>query len=129
MMSGLGSILGISQLSQLDGFVKRRKEIARIYSHHLKNITKVPVFFKDNVFWRYIIKTKKDSQEIIKEGLKYGIEFGRGVYPPLHKYLKMDDELFPNTKKTISSVMAVPIYPSLNEKEIHYIIKILKKIL
>ncbi len=129
MMDGLSSVLGISQLSQLNWFVKRRKEIAKTYSKHLKNIAEVPIFFKDNIFWRYIIKTKKDSRDLIKEGLKYGIEFGRGVFPPLHKYLKMDDKLFPNTEKTISSVMAVPIYPSLEEKEIHYIIKILKKIL
>lgn len=129
MMNGLGSVLGISQLSQLDGFVKKRKEIAHIYSQQLKNITEVPVLFKDNIFWRYIIKTKRDSQEVIKEGLKYGIQFGRGVYPPLHKYLKMDDELFPNTKKTISSIIAVPLYPSLNKKEIRYIIETLKKTL
>ncbi|MDP3883022.1 MAG: DegT/DnrJ/EryC1/StrS family aminotransferase [Candidatus Staskawiczbacteria bacterium] len=128
-MNGLGALLGQSQINQIDEFVRKRKNIAQIYTKHLKELTEVPVFFKDNIFWRYIIGTKKDSQELIKEGLKYGIEFGRGVYPPLHKYLKISDELFPNTKKTISTVMAVPIYPSLNKDEINYVIKILKKIL
>lgn len=129
MMDGLSSVLGISQLNQIDEFVKKRKEIAQIYTQSLKEIAEVPLFFKDNVFWRYIIRTKKDSREVIKEGLKYGIELGRGVYPPLHQYLRMSDRLFPNTKKAISSIIAVPIHPSLNKKEIHYIIKILKKIL
>jgi perosamine synthetase len=128
-MNGLGALLGISQISQIDEFVKKRKKIAQIYTKHLKGLAEVPLYFKDNIFWRYIIKTKKKPQEIIKEGQKHGIELGRGLYPPLHQYLKIDDRLFPNTNKAISSVIALPIYPSLNKKEIDYIVKILKKIL
>lgn len=128
-MSGLSSLLGISQISQINEFVKKRKKIAQIYTKHLKELAEVPIYFKDNIFWRYIIRTKKSPEELIKEGLKYGVELGRGLYPPLHKYLEMNDELFPNTKKAISSVVAVPLYPSLSKKEIDYILKIIKKII
>jgi dTDP-4-amino-4,6-dideoxygalactose transaminase len=41
----------------------------------------------------------------------------------------MNDDLFPNTKKAISSLIALPIYPSLTEKEINYLMKVLNKIL
>ncbi|MFA5878094.1 MAG: DegT/DnrJ/EryC1/StrS family aminotransferase [Candidatus Staskawiczbacteria bacterium] len=128
-MNGIGALLGISQLNQIDEFVNKRKKIAQIYTKNLKGLAEVPIYFKDNIFWRYIIKTEKRPQELIKEGLKYGIELGRGLYPPLHSYLKMTDELFPNTKKAVSSVIAVPIYPSLTSMEINYLIKTLKKIL
>jgi len=128
-ISDLNAILGISQLNQINQFVEKRKKIARIYSQHLKGAAEIPIFFKDNIFWRYIVRTKKDPREIIKEGLRHGIELGRGVYPSLHQYLKMDDELFPNTSKATRSLIALPIYPSLTSAEINYLIKTVKKIL
>lgn len=128
-MNGLGALLGTSQISQIDEFVKKRKKIAQIYTKHFKGLAEIPTDFKDNIFWRYIIRTKKEPQKIIEEGLKYGVELGRGLYPPLHSYLNMDDKLFPNTRKAVSSVVAVPIYPSLSEKEISYVIKVIKKII
>lgn len=128
-MSGLSSLLGISQISQIDEFVEKRKKTAQIYTKHLKGLAEVPIYFKDNIFWRYIIKVKKDPSEIIVEGLKYGVELGRGLYPPLHKYLKMDDKLFPNTSKATRSLIALPIYPSLTSAEINYLIRTVKKIL
>ena len=128
-MDNLNAFLGISQLSQLDYFVKKRKEIAKIYEKNLKEKVKIPKNTKENIFWRYIIKTEKKPKEIIKKALKYGIELGRGVYPSLHQYLKIPDKFFPNAKKSIDSLVALPIYPSLKDREIDYLLKILKKIL
>lgn len=128
-MSDLNAVLGISQLSQVNQFIKKRREIAKIYSKSFKKLAEVPLSFKNHNFWRYIIRTKKDPREVIKKAMSYGIEAGRGVYPPLHRYLKMSDKLFPNTEKAILSLIAIPLYPSLNKKEINYIIKVFKKIL
>jgi len=127
--SDLNAVLGISQLDQINHFVKRRKEIAKIYSKLLRSTIKFPLFSEENIFWRYVIETKKNPIAVIKEAKKYGIDLGRGVYPPLHQYLKMNDDLFPNTKKAISSLIALPIYPSLTDKEINYLMKVLNKIL
>ena len=128
-ISDLNVYLGISQLDQLNQFVKKRKSIAGIYSKALNGSAKLPVLSKENIFWRYVIKIDKNPIDVIKEATKYGIEIGRGVYPPLHQYLKINDELFKNTKKAISQLIALPIYPSLTDKEINYLIKVLKKIL
>jgi len=128
-MSDLNALLGISQLNQIPQFIKRRKEIAKIYTRSLKGLAKIPNNPKNHIFWRYPVKTKKDPRMIIKEALKCGIELGRGGYPLLHQYLKLDNKDFPNTEKTISSLFVIPAYPSLTNKEINYIIKTLKKIL
>ncbi len=128
-VSDLNAYLGISQLNQLNQFVKKRKNIASVYGRLLKGVAKLPVLYKENIFWRYAIEINKNPIEIVKEAAKYEIEIGRGVYPPIHQYLKMNDELFPNTKKAISSLIVLPIYPSLTNKEINYLIKVLKKIL
>ena len=127
--SDLNAVLGISQLDQINHFIKRRKEIAKIYGKLLKGTAELPLFSEENIFWRYVIEIKKNPIAVIKEAKKYGIDLGRGVYPPLHQYLKMNDDLFPNTKKALSSLIALPIYPSLTNKEINYLMKILNKIL
>ncbi|MEK7540644.1 MAG: aminotransferase class I/II-fold pyridoxal phosphate-dependent enzyme [Patescibacteria group bacterium] len=128
-ISDLNAYLGTSQLDQLNQFVKKRKNIAKAYGRSLKSVAKIPFLSKENIFWRYMIEINKNPIEVIKEATKYGIEIGRGVYPPLHQYLKMRDDLFKNTKKATSSLIALPIYPSMTAKEINYLMKILIKIL
>ena len=128
-MSDLSALLGISQLAQIPQFIKRRKEITKIYKKAFKGLAEIPDDPKDHIFWRYTVKTKKDPREIIREALKYGIELGRGGYPLLHHFLKLDGKEFPNTEEAVSSLFVVPLYPSLTNKEIDYIIKVVKKIL
>ena len=129
-MSEIGALLGISQLSQISSFVKKRRQIAKKYAKGLNGVAKtVPSDFENNVFWRFMVETKKEPEQVLKEALNYGIELGRGVYPPLNRYLKIDDKFFPNTKKAVSSLIALPSYPSLSKQELNYIIKVLKEIL
>jgi len=123
-MSPVNAVLGVSQLTQIDEFVEKRRDVAKIYASSFKNAAEATAASENNVFWRYIIKVNKNPKKIIEESLKRGVELGRGVYPPLHRYLKIKASLFPNTEKAVSSVIAVPIYPSLDKKEIDYIIKI-----
>lgn len=128
-MSDLNAHIGISQLSRISQFIRRRREIARFFTESLKDaFHEVPMHFKGHNFWRYAVRVKKDPRRIIKEAMKHGIELGRGVYPPIHQYLKMDDRLFPNTKKAVSSLVVIPLYPSLTEGETRYITKVLRGI-
>jgi len=130
-MSDLSAILGVSQLEQVPQFIERRREIAQIYTNGLKDVVgiNIPDSPKDHIFWRYPVETKKDPREIIKKALGCGIELGRGGYPLLHQYLKLDTKDFPNTERTITSLFVLPAYPSLTNEEIEYVIKTLKEIL
>ncbi|MDD2731831.1 MAG: aminotransferase class I/II-fold pyridoxal phosphate-dependent enzyme [Candidatus Pacebacteria bacterium] len=128
MMNPLGALLGLSQLRQLDDFIEKRRRIAEIYTNELKNKVLAPIEFNNNVFWRYIIETE-NPKAAIEKAKDYEIELGRGVYPALHQLIGINPLDFPNTEKALSSLMALPIYPSLKEQEIDYLLKALKKIL
>ena len=56
-MSELNAFVGISQLVQLPQFIRERKKIAKIFTESLKgSAEEAPLFFKDHIFWRYILR-------------------------------------------------------------------------
>ncbi len=131
-MSDIQAAIGLNQLKNLPRFVKRRSHIARLYSDEFSDKSfAIPDMrkTKSNVFFRYMIKTNKKVLQIIDKGLKNNIEFGRGVYPPIHYCYQDQKKKFPNAEKAINTMVSIPIYPSLSNEQIKKIIFISKKIL
>lgn len=132
-MSDLSGSLGLVQIKQLDGFIRRRREIASRYTRYLSSC---PVGFilpteqpdTTSVFYRYIIR-HPDADKIISQLNRNGIEAKRPIYKPLHRYLKLDHKNFPITEKIYRTAISLPIYPFLTDKQINYIIYNLSKIL
>ncbi len=125
-MSGMSALLGISQLTHIDSFVRKRKQLANIYNNEFRDISTIKIpdaNYNPNVFFRYIINLENNNPvDVLKYLLKYGIEAGRGVFPPLNYYHSIPFSKYKNTEKAVLHNISLPIYPSLTEKEIHYII-------
>lgn len=125
-MSGMSALLGISQLTHIDSFIRRRKQLADIYNSGLVGISTIEIpdiNYIPNVFFRYIINLKNNNPtDVLKYLLKYGIEAGRGVFPSLDSYYSIPFLEYPNTKKAISYNISLPIYPSLKSEDLLYII-------
>lgn len=125
-MAGMSALLGISQLTHIDSFIRKRKQLANIYNTEFSNIStiKIPdINYNPNVFFRYIINLENNNPtDVLKYLLKYGIEAGRGVFPSLDMYYSIPFFEYPNTKKAILHNISLPIYPSLTDGEINYII-------
>ena len=131
-MNGINATLGLSQLKRIGTFVKKRKEIAKIYTDeflHLKRIELPDPLYKPNIFFRYIVNLKERHPiDILNFLLKKGIEGGRGVYPPLHYYKQnqSNNKNYPVTEYALNHLLSLPLYPSLKESEIMYIAKCFK---
>lgn len=124
-MSDLNASLGLSQLKKLDSFVRERKRIAALYQKGFSNFPLVlPREFLDreHVFYRYVVRTKY-PEAFRKRMLEKGVACGYGVREPLHNFLSLKPSHFPASEKLASSVVSIPIYPSLSKQEAREIIE------
>lgn len=131
-MCGINAALGLSQLKKIETFVKRRKEVAKIYTDefcHLKGVELPDPLYEPNIFFRYMVNLKeKHPIDILNFLLKKGIEGGRGVCPPLHYYeqSQSNNRKYPTIEYALNHLVSIPLYPSLTESEVMYIIKCFK---
>lgn len=123
-MSDIEAAFGLSQLGKLPSFIKRRKEIAQKYCCAFSGCDfLIPSVYKDreHIFYRYVIRIRGEAEEFIDDMQNKGIECRRPVYKPLHHYLFRGD--FPVADKVYKSAVSIPIYPTLSDKDVDYIIE------
>lgn len=125
-LSDMAAALGIQQLRKLPRFIARRRQIAALYTGLFAEFPnlKPPLIREDspNAFHRFIVALKEHSPtEVIQAYARYGIEIGRGVYPPLHRYLKSEPENFAGAETAVRTLVSIPLYPGLLESEIDYL--------
>lgn len=129
------SALGISQLKKIDSFVKKRREIAKIYEQKLKNhpLFELPVEkpYAYHSYHLYPLRVKK--QEKRREIFRRLRQKGIGVqvhYIPVyfHTYFKRKGfrkSLCPNAEDFYEREISIPIYPAMRQKDLEYVIETL----
>jgi perosamine synthetase len=127
-MTDFQAALGLSQLKKLQSFIERRRQIAQLYNERLSNRVKVLDIpsHKYAVFYRYILLVD-DLEQIQKKMKRKGIMCERPVFKPLHRNLSLSS--YPNSEIAYERALSVPIYPSLSEKEVEYIIQTFDEVL
>ena len=120
-MSDLQAALGLSQLRKLDEMIEKRKRIAIRFNNSFLNLNGF-LQSSENIFFRYIVQIIK-RDEFIEKLKEFGINAAKPVFKPLHKYKNLDDKDFPNTTSAYEKNISIPLYPSLTEEEINYIIE------
>lgn len=129
-MSDILAALGLVQLKHLDENNSRRIELAKIYTDCLSKVEnlKLPSVKEGirHIFHMYVIRTEKRNElasHLSKKGIKTGI-----YYNPCHleeayaKRFNYKEGYLPVSEKVSKQILSLPMYPDLNEEEIHYII-------
>jgi len=132
-MHDLNACLGLVQLEKLPSFIEKRKKIAKIYNKFFSNFDlEIPAQPKhiDNVYYRYLIKFPNNikSSEIMDKLKSYGIKSSTNDYA-IHRIYSLAKELYPNTESLIEQGLSIPLYPSLTDNEIQYILECCDKCL
>lgn len=131
----------ISQLTKLDRFSNRRKEIREIYDEAFKDMPEIflqtCIPESDTTQHLYIIRLNTDLLTCSRREF-FDALAAEGVQPQVHYlpvyrhsyYEKLGYEhgLCPVAEKTYDTMMSIPYYPALSEDEIADVIKAVKKV-
>jgi dTDP-4-amino-4,6-dideoxygalactose transaminase len=115
-MCDINAALALSQLRKLDGFVAARRNVASKYTEMFKRSNvdfEFPEANGENVFLRYIIR-HPNSEEFIENVNSRGVDVARPVFLPLHRYLNIPNDKFPNVTRAYSTAVSIPIYPTMD---------------
>lgn len=140
-MTDIQAALGCSQLTKVDKFVARRRELAARYNELLKDLpVKLPYQNPEtNSSWHlYLVridfsKVNKAKTQIFAEMKEKGICLNLHYIPvhtqPYYQNLGFKKGDFPVSEKYYEEVFTLPLYYSLTEKQQDYIVNALKEVL
>lgn len=127
-LSELDAAYAIAQLKKTDGFIKRRKEIAKIYEEKLsgaKHITILP-YKNEHIYTQFIIKISRNRDAFARALKERGVATALN-YIPLHllSYYKSKYSIkitaFPNALNNYQQILSLPIYAGLTDDEVNYV--------
>lgn len=134
--------LGISQLNKINDFIKRRKELVKIYNKELSKIDGIIIQkeekFSDTSRHLYIIKLelekfKVDRKEIFEALLAENIGVNVHYLPvylhPYYKNLGYNKGLCPRAEELYKAMITLPLHVSMTKEDIIDVINALKKVL
>ena len=124
-MTEIQAALGLSQLTRLDSFVARRRELAARYTQLLADLpVTLPAQHPDtNSSWHlYVIRVAADRHAAVFDALR-----GAGVgvnlhYIPVHtqpyyRAMGFAEGQFPNAEAYYSEAISIPLYAGLSDAD------------
>lgn len=121
-------------LKKLMVWNKKREALAEIYLNELKNL---PIILptdsnKDHVcVWHLFVIRSKERDELksfLKDkGIETAIHYPMPIFEqPAYGFLEYSGKDLPVTKKVISEILSLPLYPELSKKEVMEICRTIK---
>lgn len=123
-MSDIQASLGISQLKQYESFLQRRREIADFYFKEFSKISNIHMLLSRDrsMFFRFPVVTSLSFEMLKSKFEKKGIAVRQFIDFLLHRILKQSSRNFPKAEEHFEKTLSIPIYPSLNNNQVKYIV-------
>ncbi|MBU1863564.1 MAG: DegT/DnrJ/EryC1/StrS aminotransferase family protein [Candidatus Omnitrophica bacterium] len=139
VQSNILGALAVSQLKKIDFMNRRREDIAKRYMREFSELDgiglpKVTEGSKTNWHLFYLL-VPQNKKEWIIDALKAEGIMANIHYNPLHLntyYMDLcdfEEDEFPNAMKFYDSLVRIPLYPSLMEKDVNDIVRGVRKVL
>ncbi|SDI21236.1 hypothetical protein SAMN05192534_12525 [Alteribacillus persepolensis] len=123
------------KFNMLDQWNKRRQEIAETYTNQLQGLVKTPIVAdgREHVFHQYCIETEhRDQLASFLNSRKIATAV---YYPiPLHlqpalRFLNYQPNHFPAAETASKTILALPMFPLMTQKQQEYVISSVKEFL
>lgn len=138
-MSDITAELGLSMLDKLEFLIKSRRELAKIYTEKLQDLSVTcPVGWnpKDHIFQMYTIRFKSNhDRERVRRALTEARIMSKIYFDCAHlttyyrRTFGTKPGDLPVTENIASTVLTLPMYPSLTENEIYEVCSIIRNTL
>ena len=122
-MSNINAGIGLAQIAKLDGFIKRRREIAHLYMNLLSDIKGI-VLPNNNIdemtSFMFVIKVLDGKRDQLKSFfMENDIETGIS-YIPIHSFSLFKKEGFslPVTEKIYDEILSLPMHVGLTDDDV-----------
>ncbi len=130
-ITDIGCALGISQLNKLDGFLERRKEIARRYDEAFAGCEglKTPKLIPNcNSGWHlYMVQVlNRDREDVFdrlrKTGVGVNVHYIPVYHHPYYRRNGYGEVQCPEAEKFYERAISLPIFPGLTGEQQEYVI-------
>ena len=127
-LSELDAAYALAQLNKTEKFIKRRKEIAKLYEKRLTSVKHIgiPSHNDEHIFTHFIIKVSRNRDAFARALKERGVSTGLN-YIPLHllSYYKTKYSIkitaFSNALNNYQQILSLPIYASLSDEDVNYV--------
>jgi len=130
-MNTINAAFGRVQLKKLDGWIRRRREIAKMYREKLDGINeiKLPIISDEHVYHLFVIEAERRDE--LREYLRSKEIFCGVHYPvPIHMlepYKKYAKQSYPIAEYHAKTALSLPMYPLLKDEEVEMVVEEIKK--
>lgn len=128
--------LGMSQLRKLEMFIRRRREIAGIYNKEFSNMSRIqlpPDEKSSRSAWHlYYIRVNNRAnvfRTLQKNGLGVQVHYIPVYFHPYYRELGYKKGICPNAEDFYKKTISIPIYYSMSNEDIKYVVQSVKKAL
>lgn len=122
-MSEISAVVGMVQLKHLDGWIKKRREIASWYNELLDGAVDKPKEFerRKHAYHLYVIRNKeraKLKEFLYSNGIESGIHYPLAIH---QQPIFSGTWNLPRTEKACREILSLPVYPGLKKEEVEFV--------
>lgn len=141
-MTDIQAALGLSQLTKLNGFIDRRRQIANQYTEAFEHISAViPPFQqadRESSWHLYVIQLdlnqltagrKEVFEALRKENIGVNVHYVPVHYHPYYQRLGYRKGIAPVTEKLYEGIITLPLFPAMTDSDIQDVIHAVNKVI
>jgi len=134
--------LGLSQLGKLEGWLARRREIARRYTEafgEMEGFAPLTIHEPEKAAWHiYLIlldlnSLNADRPEIFRalraEGIGVNVHYIPVHYHPVYRNLGYRRGLCPVAESAYERIITLPLFPKMNDDDVEDVVRAVKKVM
>lgn len=141
-LTDVQSALGTSQMSKIDEFITRRREIVKQYDDAFKDlkeiVTPFEAEFSDSGWHIYVIKvkpelltaTRKEIFEALQaENIGVNVHYLPVYLHPYYRDLGYAKGICPNAEELYENMITLPLFPSMTNEDVNDVVAAVNKVI